>query len=162
MLRGLLAGVAEIHDLGIIHRDIKPENVALRSGDWGSPVLLDFGLAKVLGMSSHTALGALIGTTAYMSPEQLRGESARRRSDLFSLAVTVYEAGTGHHPFRSADVSSVQELHALIEAGLPVDPRDVANHWPDDVATVTLRLLSYAAHARLSVSQALYDLDSDD
>jgi len=47
-LTGLLAGVAEIHDLGIIHRDIKPANIALRSGDWGSPVLLDFRLAKVL------------------------------------------------------------------------------------------------------------------
>lgn len=160
LLTGLLAGTAEIHDLGIIHRDIKPANVALREGDWGQPVLLDFGLAKVLDMSSHTALGALVGTTVYMAPEQLRGRPARRRSDLFAIAATVYEAGTGHHPFLTPEVNTVQTLHDRIEQGPPRDPRDDHDFWPDDVATVVLRLLSYPAHARLGITAALRDLES--
>jgi serine/threonine protein kinase len=86
LLTGLLAGIGEIHDLGIIHRDIKPANVALRDALWGRPVLLDFGLAKVLDMSTHTMIGQMVGTTRYMAPEQLRGKPARTRSDLFAVA----------------------------------------------------------------------------
>ncbi len=159
MLTGLLVGVAEIQDLGIIHRDIKPPNVALREGDWGKPVLLDFGLAKVLDMSSHTALGARVGTTAYMAPEQLRGKPARRRSDLFALGATVYESGTGVHPFLEPTVNTVQSLHDRIRQASPKDPRELADIWPDDVANVVLRLLSYAAHERLGITRALRDLE---
>ncbi len=161
LLTGLLAGVGEIHDLGIIHRDIKPANVGLRASDWGQPVLLDFGLAKVLDMSSHTALGALVGTAAYMAPEQLRGGPARRRSDLFAIAATVYEAGTGRHPFRTPETSSVQSLHDRIRQGPPPDPRDLADFWHDDVTAVVLRMLCYSAHQRLGVSQALRDLEGE-
>jgi eukaryotic-like serine/threonine-protein kinase len=161
MLTGLLVGVAEIQDLGIIHRDIKPANVGLREGDWGKPVLLDFGLAKVLDMSSHTVLGAHVGTTAYMAPEQLRGKPARRRSDLFAVAVTVYEAGTGRHPFLEPAVNTAQSLHDRIQQGAPQDPREQADIWPDDVAEVVLRLLSYAAHERLGITRALRDLEDD-
>lgn len=159
LLTGLLAGVAEIHDLGIIHRDIKPANIALRGGDWGQPVLLDFGLAKLMEMSSHTLLGSLRGTTAYMAPEQLRGRPARRRSDLFAVALVVYEAGTGQHPFLTTSTGTVQDLHDAIEVGPPQDPRALAGFWPDEVAEVVLRLLSYAAHARLGITQALRDLE---
>ncbi|MGI8622784.1 MAG: serine/threonine-protein kinase [Solirubrobacteraceae bacterium] len=160
MLTGLLAGVAEIHDLGIFHRDIKPANVGLRDGDWGSPVLLDFGLAKVLDMSSHTHFGQLIGTKAYMAPEQLRGEPARKRSDLFAVAVVVYEAGTGIHPFLTPETATVQSLHDRMQAEPPRDPRELVEDWPDDVAAVVLRLLSPEAHQRLGVSRALADLSS--
>ena len=110
LLTGLLAGVGEIHDLGVLHRDIKPANTALRDGDWGQPVLLDFGLARVLDMSSHTEYPARIGTEMYMAPEQLKSQQARRRSDMFSLAVVVYEAATGRHPFLEPGMS-VQSLH---------------------------------------------------
>lgn len=160
LLAGLLSGVAEIHDLGIFHRDIKPANVGLRGGDWGSPVLLDFGLAKVLDMSSHTHFGQRIGTTMYMAPEQLRGEPARKRSDLFAVAVVVYEAGTGNHPFVTPETATVQTLHDHIQAGPPQDPRELVDHWPDDVAEVVLRLLSAEAHQRLGVSRALADLST--
>lgn len=160
MLSGLLVGAAEIHDLGIIHRDIKPANVALRDSDWGSPVLLDFGLAKVAELSSHTQFGEFRGTTAYASPEQLRGEQARTRSDLFSIAVVVYEAGTGSHPFLDDDITTLQGLHDTILAGEVTDPRDlVTDRWPEDVAKVVMRSLSYPAHQRLSVQRALQDLE---
>lgn len=157
LLSGLLAGVAEIHDLGIIHRDIKPANVALRDREWGAPVLLDFGVAKVLDMTSHTAIGQMVGTAPYMAPEQLRGRPARTRSDLFAVGLVVYEAGTGRHPYRSPEVQTVQSLYDRIAAGPPDDPRDSAD-WPDDVAEVVLRILSAEPHERLSVGRALKDL----
>jgi serine/threonine protein kinase len=163
LLTGLLAGVGELHDLGIFHRDIKPDNVALRESDWGQPVLLDFGLAKVMGMSTHTALGQMIGTPAYMSPEQLRGEPARTRSDLFAVGLVVYVAGTGRHPFMENERPSIQSLHERIAAGPPTDPRQLApDHWSDPLAEVTLRLLRFEAHERLSVDRALAQLEGGD
>jgi serine/threonine protein kinase len=157
LLSGLLAGIGEIHDLGIIHRDIKPANVALRDRAWGRPVLLDFGLAKVLEMSTHTMIGQMVGTTRYMAPEQLRGKPARTRSDLFAVGVVVYEAGTSCHPFVEPDVTTVQALYDRIAAGPPEDPRE-KHAWPDDVASVVLRVLSAEPHERLSVARAMRDL----
>ncbi len=158
LLSGLLAGIGEIHDLGIIHRDIKPANVALRDRLWGRPVLLDFGLAKVLEMSTHTMLGQMVGTTQYMAPEQLRGKPARTRSDLFAVGLVVYESGTGVHPFLAPDVTTVQTLYDRIVAGAPQDPREDCD-WPDDVADIVLRILSPEPHERLSVGRAMRDLE---
>ncbi|MGH2554839.1 MAG: serine/threonine protein kinase [Actinomycetota bacterium] len=159
-LTGLLAGAGEIHDLGILHRDIKPANVALRDGQWGLPVLLDFGLARVLDMSSHTEYPAHIGTAAYMAPEQLRGSPARRRSDLYAVGAVVYEAGIGTHPYRTAETATIQSLHDRIKSGPPRDPREVSETFPDDVARVVMRLLSYWGHERLGISEAMKDLEA--
>lgn len=158
MLTGLLAGVEEIHDLGIIHRDIKPANVALRGRDWGKPVLLDFGLAKVLDMSTHTGLGQMVGTTMYMAPEQLRGRPARTRSDLFAIGLVVFEAGTGEHPFVGEGTGTVQSLFERIASGPPEDPREKGD-WPDDVTDVVTRILSAEPHERLSPARAMRDLE---
>ncbi|MEX2645326.1 MAG: serine/threonine-protein kinase [Gaiellaceae bacterium] len=160
LLTGLLAGVAEIHDLGVLHRDIKPANTALRDGDWGQPVLLDFGLARVLDMSSHTEYPARIGTEAYMAPEQLRGQQARRRSDIFSLAVVTYEAGTGQHPFFEPGMS-LQSLHDRIQGQPPEDPRRLSDAFDDQTTEVVLRLLSYRAYERLGITDAFRDLEGD-
>jgi serine/threonine protein kinase len=160
LLTGLLAGVGEIHDLGVLHRDIKPANTALRDGDWGQPVLLDFGLARVLDMSSHTEYPARIGTEMYMAPEQLRSEQARRRSDLFSLAVVVYESATGRHPFFEPGMS-VQSLHDRIQNAPPEDPRNLCDSIDDAAADVVLRLLSYRAYERLGITEAFRDLEGD-
>jgi serine/threonine protein kinase len=160
LLTGLLAGISEIHDLGIIHRDIKPANVALRDGGWGRPVLLDFGLAKVLDMSSHTVLGQMVGTTRYMAPEQLRGKPARTRSDLFAVGLVTYESGTGRHPFLDGEppAETVQTLYERVLSGPPRDPRE-GHEWPDDVAEVVLRILSAEPHERLSPGRAMRDLE---
>ena len=158
-LTGLLSGVEEIHDHGIIHRDLKPANVALRDGDWGRPVLLDFGLARIVDLSTHTLYPGGPGTPLYMSPEQLRGDPARTRSDLFAVGLVTYEVGTGTHPFCTAPVSTRQSLHDRIAAGPPEDARKLAPIWPDDVWGVVRRLLSYQAYERLSVARALRDLE---
>lgn len=160
-LTGLLAGVQEIHELGIIHRDIKPANVALRNGDWGEPVLLDFGLAKVLNMSSHTVYPASIGTPNYMSPEQLEGKPARARSDLFSVGVVTFEAGTGRHPFlEPGGPTTVNLVLERIGCG-PPDPREFSDWWSDSLALVVRRFLSFHGHARLGIERALIDLEEE-
>ena len=71
------------HDKGLIHRDIKPANIMLDV--YGKAVLMDFGIARMIGGVQHTATGAVIGTAKYMSPEQIKGEKVDKRSDIYSL-----------------------------------------------------------------------------
>jgi serine/threonine-protein kinase len=91
-------GLSYAHGLGIIHRDIKPDNImVLRNG---AVKLTDFGLATVSAEKGMTQTGTMMGTLAYMSPEQARGESADARSDVFSLGATFYEMLTGVQAFQ--------------------------------------------------------------
>lgn len=98
-------GLAHAHRRGIIHRDVKTENMMFT--DEGSLKITDFGLAKFFGTSNLTKSGSVVGTTSYMSPEQLRGEDLDHRSDLFSFGIVLYELATGHLPFRGEHDSAV-------------------------------------------------------
>jgi len=105
---GLARALAAAHDRGIVHRDLKPENVIRTPG--GDVKILDFGLARMreTGPSddAETGTGLAIGTPAYMSPEQIRGDAVDFRSDLFSLGVVLYELATGAHPFPGSNAAS--------------------------------------------------------
>jgi len=127
LARQLARGLAAAHECGIVHRDLKPENLFLTRD--GVLKILDFGLARretptfaegALGDAStrlETAAGTVLGTVGYMAPEQVRGERADARSDLFALGVVLHELLTGANPFRRE--SAIESLHAILREEPP-------------------------------------------
>lgn len=106
------------HDRGVIHRDLKPANILLDG--MGNAYLGDFGLAKTVeGTHDLTATGSILGTPAYMSPEQVRGAKLDRRSDVYSLAVVAYEALAGQRPFTADSPMDYLDKH-LLELPTPI------------------------------------------
>ncbi|MDT0449386.1 WD40 repeat domain-containing serine/threonine protein kinase [Streptomyces hesseae] len=101
---GLAEGLAAIHGCGLVHRDLKPGNVILADD---GPRIIDFGIARAVDASSLTATGAVIGTYAYMSPEQIRADRAGPASDVFALGSVLGFAATGHSPFDAPTLLSV-------------------------------------------------------
>jgi eukaryotic-like serine/threonine-protein kinase len=93
-------GLAAAHENGIIHRDIKSENIMLKKD--GRVVIMDFGLAKLPGVSRLTKAGSTVGTMGYMAPEQVQGLDVDHRADIFSLGVILYEMFAGEAPFKGA------------------------------------------------------------
>jgi len=121
------------HEQGIIHRDIKPGNIILTYKD--EPVVTDFGLARPEKAATLTESGALVGTPMYMSPEQVRGDRAHidRRTDIYSLGVTLYEMLSGRAPF---EATSTQEVLRKIEFEEAKPLRRVSPDVPRDLATI--------------------------
>ena len=102
---GLAEGLAAIHARGLVHRDLKPGNVILAAD---GPRIIDFGIARALDATTGiTAAGAVVGTFAYMSPEQFRGEVAGPASDVFSLGSVLAFAATGRPPFGGDSALSI-------------------------------------------------------
>lgn len=132
--------LARAHDLGVIHRDLKPEHVFLvrRGGRDDFVKLIDFGLAAWLSPESSEGARGLVGTPAYLSPEQARGEETTPQSDLYSLGVLLFEALTGALPFVSEDDA---ELLACHRERIAPDPRLRLPGLDDEVAGMVNRLL---------------------
>jgi len=133
----VLQGLDYAHSQGIVHRDIKPENIIVAPD--GVVKLMDFGLARSEGRTRLTRTGLIVGTVAYLAPEQALGGQVDGRSDLYSLGAVLYEAVTGHPPFESEDPISVITQHINIP---PVAP-----HWhnpavPPTLENVILKLLA--------------------
>jgi serine/threonine protein kinase len=114
------------HERGVFHRDIKPSNIVLHEGtdEWKANII-DFGIVKVQGDPSITQTGSVIGTPAYLSPEALQGHQADARSDMYSLAATLFEALMGCAPYEAS--SPVELIHKLNNEPLPLMPGDA---WP--------------------------------
>lgn len=125
------------HERNIIHRDIKPENVMIRND--GTVKLMDFGIARVLDESTMTLTGGLVGSPAYMSPEQASDGDIDHRSDLFSMGTLLYRTATGHLPFTGGNAPVI--LRNILE-GLYVDPLDLEPGMSPLLADIIKQCLS--------------------
>lgn len=139
----VLAGLAAVHDAGVVHRDLKPGNVFLAQGryDEVDPKLLDFGISKAAGPEQLrlTTNGMLIGTPFYMSPEGLRGEEMTPASDQYSLGVVMYECATGTNPFHA---STFAEIFKLIGAGQYPPPTSTRPQISKRLERIIMRAMS--------------------
>jgi serine/threonine protein kinase len=137
--REIAEGLAAAHARGLVHRDIKPANIWLEERR-GRVRIVDFGLARGSEPDAQwTQAGAVIGTPAYMAPEQASGAVADARCDLFSLGAILYRAATGKAPFGDRDTMSI--LHALATK-TPVPPHRVVPSLPRMFSGLVMRLLA--------------------
>jgi WD40 repeat protein len=165
-LLAVLAGaIHAAHQTGIVHRDLKPANVLFggeqdqsRTSDFALPTdrvrITDFGLAKRLDGIAQTATGALLGTPAYMAPEQANGQSVTPATDVYALGAILYECLTGRPPFLGATLG---EVLLEIVSGEPVPPRRMLPRLSRDLETICLKCLEKDPARRYADARALAD-----
>jgi serine/threonine protein kinase len=143
--RQIVSGLAAAHDKGIVHRDLKPENLFIAAD--GLVKILDFGLATQSGTASLTEHGLVIGTAGYMSPEQVRGEPADERSDVFAFGAVLYEMVTGARAF--AGDSAAERMTAVLTTHPPLGSLDDAD-VPSTLASIVRRSLEKSPRRRFA------------
>ncbi len=161
--REIAEGLGAAHAIGLIHRDIKPANVWLetRKGEPGASAtggrvkILDFGLARAAtGEAGLTQQGAIIGTPAYMAPEQASGERVDGRCDLFSLGCVLYRMSTGQLPFKGND--TISTLMAVATEN-PPPPIQLRPELPEALSDLVMQLLAKKPEERTQTAQAVVD-----
>ncbi len=153
LIETLAQAVHAAHEKGVIHRDLKPDNILL--DEQRRPKITDFGLAKEFASGSgQTATGAILGTPAYMEPEQTAGRAPEvgPAADIWALGVMLYEMLAGQLPFEG---TSVAELLAKIPSVEPTRPRQLRPRLPRDLETVCLKCLEKDPARRYITAQAL-------
>jgi serine/threonine-protein kinase len=139
VFKQIASGLSYAHSKGVIHRDLKPSNIML--DDAGNAYLTDFGLAKLAESSEEiTRSGTIVGTPAYMSPEQLRGEPLDYRSDIYSLGVLLYNMVAGRLPFDTSTSDLVSIIYQHLEKP-PTPPSEFNPDVPPGVEEVILKAL---------------------
>jgi serine/threonine protein kinase len=153
----IAAGLAAAHGMGIVHRDLKPENVIVTPE--GTAKILDFGVARLLTRAAaegnatvtiaHTAMGAVAGTAAYMSPEQAKAQDVDQRSDQFSLGLVLYEMLSGRQAFERP--SAVQTMAAIVED----EPPPIERTLPPQLRWILQRCLAKEREGRYESTRDL-------
>jgi eukaryotic-like serine/threonine-protein kinase len=152
--REIASGLQAAHRQGLIHRDIKPANIWLEAPD-GRVKILDFGLARHLVEDTHlTKTGEVVGTPAYMSPEQARDRGIDHRSDLFSLGIILYRLCCGQQPFHGSTTMAILTSLAVDD---PIMPSQHNRLIPIYLEQVILRLLEKEASNRYQSAQELVE-----
>jgi serine/threonine-protein kinase len=146
----LSAALEAAHAAGLVHRDVKPQNVLLTAD--GDVKLADFGIARAVDSTVLTAHGAVLGTLAYLAPEQARGEHVGAAADLYAVGVVLYEALTGRRPHEGA---SAAEIVARRERAVPAPPSMYVPDVPRDLERAILRCLAPRPAARPQSAAAL-------
>ena len=162
---GIALGLARAHEAGIVHRDLKPENVMLGDNEDGSVKILDFGIAKLNDAplsgdgatvsAVTTQEGKLLGTPAYMSPEQAKGHKVSEKSDVFSLGVVLYEMVTGARPFNG---ETAMEVLIAIDRDTPIPPSKLTA-VPNALERAIARCLEKDPAKRPSIQELLGALE---
>ncbi len=145
-------GLHAAHERGIVHRDIKSDNVMLTRD--GQVKIMDFGLAKLKGVSGLTMAGSTVGTTAYMSPEHFQGGEISQRSDLWAFGVVLYEMITGQLPFGG------EHEAAIMYEVLNVQPKSISSYRtdiPDHVSALVSGLLQRDPARRIGSAREVID-----
>lgn len=147
-------GLAAAHEKGIVHRDVKAENVMLRKD--GRVQVMDFGLAKLRGVSKLTKMGSTIGTIGYMSPEQAQGVETDHRTDIFSIGVLLYELLTGQMPFKGSHEAAV--MYEIINVE-PASISDIRHNVEPELERIIMKCLEKDREERYhSVKDVSVDL----
>ena len=142
------------HEQGVIHRDIKPQNLMVEPD--GTLKVMDFGVARLAQRASQlTSTGMVVGTPAYMSPEQLLDDPVDARADIYAVGVVLYECLTGHRP---VEATSAAGLIGKLLSTTPRPPRDVNTAVPVAVSDIVMRSLAKEPQDRPASASELYDL----
>jgi serine/threonine-protein kinase len=152
------AGLEYAHRHGIVHRDVKPGNLMVVGGPvGGGPMtckLTDFGIARAAEQTRITQVGSVVGTAAYLAPEQVRGEEATPATDVYALGVVLYQFLTGRLPYEG---SSLAELAVRQQNEKPLSPRTYNSDVPETVSASVMRALEGDNRIRFGTAGAFSD-----
>ncbi len=150
------AGLDYAHRRGIIHRDVKPGNLMIVGGPVGggemTVKLTDFGIARAIEQTRITQVGSVVGTAAYLAPEQVRGEEATPATDVYALGVVLYQFLTGRLPYEG---SSLAELAVRQQNEKPLQPSTYNSEVPDSLSAAVLRALEGDVNRRYASADEL-------
>jgi hypothetical protein len=150
VMAGALRGLAHVHSRGMVHRDVKPENILVDRH--GTSRLVDYGLARDVG-SLGAGSEASVGSPAYMSPEQVRGDALDARSDVYACGAVLFELLTGHPPYTATSIQEMADAH--LSAAVP-NLSTVRPELPESLAALTMSSLAKRPSDRPASAEAFY------